>query len=471
MDNPNQIDQEKPEEQKEGAPEEAKNKTLLKTAGLYAIFGADGKESERNKAKIVVKEEEISFLPDNGKPFNLAIREIAEAAESVYAIKMRLTGGTGLEISRLGYQYEDFWRAFWQARNAILINDLLLKEPTDRGRVNGQASRYGADLGGCVVQFYETSFLVLPRTSEPFKIQYGDVNEMKVVDFKIILADDRGETVLSQLGERFDLSVKTINDGMTKISLETQRQIKEMMPALDSLAVRQLADAMRDGRCVARSLVDGLAPGAWDNIEKFLAVAGIREGYDYLKSQAGAGNEAYVGIKRAMMGSLAGDYVWFLMPLETYNAIAMEATSQEGAGKATYFFRLGPRSDFSAGKKYSLPDLEKIVSAVQQCVKRINFRREPIYLSEEKLKEPKYWKYKFILDKIPELEFLRGIFIGRVFHRSSEQWQKDAQELLKFNVSQKDGVAKWKAADDNLEPEETPDQNEQNKQAVNDEIQ
>jgi hypothetical protein len=246
---------------------------------------------------------------------------------------------------------------------------------------------------------------------------------------------------------------------MIKISLETQAQIKEMMPGLDSLAVRQMADLMRDGRCVEKSSIDSLAPGAWGSIEKFLATAGIKEGYDYLRSQAGNDAKAYVGIKRAMMGSLTGDYVWFLMPLEKYNAVAMEATGQGTSGRATYFFRLMERGGFNAEKLIGLAEMEKIVGAVQKCVKRINFRREPIYLSEEKLKEPKYWKYKFVLDKIPELKFLREAFIGRVVHRSGEQWQKDARELLEFNVSQKEDGAKWRAADDNLEPEETPDLN------------
>jgi len=66
----------------------------------------------------------------------------------------------------------------------------------------------------------------------------------------------------------------------------------------------------------------------------------------------------------------------------------------------------------------------------------INFRREPIYLSEEELNEPEHSKYRIAVQKMPSLEVLRDIFIGRVFHKSMEQWKNDAIELLQFNVTE-----------------------------------
>jgi len=73
----------------------------------------------------------------------------------------------------------------------------------------------------------------------------------------------------------------------------------------------------------------------------------------------------------------------------------------------------------------------------------INFRREPIYLPDEKLEEPQYRKYKFAVQRLPGLQTLRHLFIGRVIHASPEQWKQDVMDLLKFNVSTKDDTAKW----------------------------
>ena len=73
----------------------------------------------------------------------------------------------------------------------------------------------------------------------------------------------------------------------------------------------------------------------------------------------------------------------------------------------------------------------------------INFRREPIYLPDEKLDEPEYWRYRFSIQKLPALQTLRQLFIGRVIHSSTEQWQKDVMDLLRFNISTKEDTARW----------------------------
>lgn len=439
------------------ADAEVKNKVLFKTAGDYAILTAAGAEQERGAAKIILKEEEISFLPDNGKALNIDIREIDQAAADDYRVLMNLKSGAAVEISRLGYQFEDFWRHFSAAWNAVLIDIFLMKEAADKGSARARVLRSGKDLGECQIQFYETSFLVLPRESGLFKIFYGDVDEMKAQDFKIALSAEEENIELSQMGQDFDFCAKAVNAGMTAVLLNAQTQIKEMIPGLDSLGVRQLAEVMRDGRCVAKSRVDSLAPGTWEKIEDFLQVAGMKEEYDYLKSLAGGG-EIYAGVKRGAMGSLSGDYAWFLVPLKNNNAIAMEASSEGGSGKATYFFRLVAPLEFEAKKNDLDREVQKTAAAVQKCVRRINFRREPIYLPEEKLQDPKYWKYKFALAQIPELRFLREIFIGRALHRSPEIWRKDVQKLLEFNAAAKDG-AKWRADGDDLESPAVPEQN------------
>ena len=73
----------------------------------------------------------------------------------------------------------------------------------------------------------------------------------------------------------------------------------------------------------------------------------------------------------------------------------------------------------------------------------LNFRREPIYLPEESLAKPNYSKYRFAITTLPYLQSLRQLFIGRVFHSSSEQWEKDVEQLLKFNVTAETDQERW----------------------------
>jgi hypothetical protein len=106
------------------------------------------------------------------------------------------------------------------------------------------------------------------------------------------------------------------------------------------------------------------------------------------------------------------------------------------------------RQDYPKYKK--LDDLHKqvddFITKTNRALVSVNFRREPIYLPDEKLDEPRYQKYQFSIQLIPGLQMLRSHFIGRVIHSSPEQWKTDVMSLLKFNMSAKDDDARWTKA-------------------------
>jgi hypothetical protein len=74
----------------------------------------------------------------------------------------------------------------------------------------------------------------------------------------------------------------------------------------------------------------------------------------------------------------------------------------------------------------------------------VNFRREPIYLSEESLDSYRYVQYRYAIAKIASLRLLRDRFVGRIFHLSFDQWKSDVLSLLAFNANNKDDAVKWK---------------------------
>jgi hypothetical protein len=177
---------------------------------------------------------------------------------------------------------------------------------------------------------------------------------------------------------------------------------------------------------------------------------GIKEEYDFLKAISQK-EKICIGLKRGLLGDLTGEYIWFLVPIysikqgEPGNAVVMEAVNDEGGGRATYLFRIMSRKDYSDQK--NLDDLHKevdrFINTISRCMIDINFRREPIYLPDEKLDEPEYQRYRFSIQKLPALQTLRQLFIGRVIHSSTEQWQKDVMDLLRFNISTKDDTVRW----------------------------
>jgi hypothetical protein len=162
-----------------------------------------------------------------------------------------------------------------------------------------------------------------------------------------------------------------------------------------------------------------------------------------------------IGFKRGLMGDLTGEYVWFLVPIyggmeKGYgNALVMEAAepkSEASGGKATYFLKIVSRQDYLAFRTVEALDAETdmLLKKINRCMLDINFRREPIYLSDERLEEADYVKYKIALQRIPSLQLLRRLYIGRVIHSPPEQWKSDTMELLRFNLATQDDAIRWK---------------------------
>jgi hypothetical protein len=115
------------------------------------------------------------------------------------------------------------------------------------------------------------------------------------------------------------------------------------------------------------------------------------------------------------------------------------------SGKATYFFRIMPRSDHANAREEEMAgELGNFIKTINRCMIDINFRREPIFLSDDELDSPKYAQYRFAVAKIPSLRTLRNLFIGRVIHSSFDQWKNDITNLLEFIINSKHDNEKWK---------------------------
>ena len=92
--------------------------------------------------------------------------------------------------------------------------------------------------------------------------------------------------------------------------------------------------------------------------------------------------------------------------------------------------------------------LDSFIKNINRSMIEINFRREPIYFSDDQLESPEYTQYRFAIAKIPSLKTLRDQFIGRVIHSSKDQWKTDVTSLLAFNTKSIDDSEKWSKGGD-----------------------
>jgi hypothetical protein len=129
---------------------------------------------------------------------------------------------------------------------------------------------------------------------------------------------------------------------------------------------------------------------------------------------------------------------WFFFPLaakagsaEPANIVAWEASSR--GGRATYFFRVVDPAQ--AGQ---LRDPSTAAAALETGVRRLNrvlgllnFRRRPIYLSDDELdRDPKFHRYAIAARRIPEVREVRASFLGRAMHSSFAAWQGQVKTIL-----------------------------------------
>ena len=448
--------------------EEIKTTTIIECPLSYSLSSESGQETAGGEAKARLKEESLSILPKFGEALFLSLRDILEVSESDYKLHLTLTSNEKIALSNLGYHYEDFLRVFARLRNEMFLKDMLMQESLRKSGVAADVVHLDENgkeklKGKCSLRLYDTAIVIIPEKADLVRIPYSDISEIKDVDFTLSITTEFGEKfAFSMLGKQFDPTIKTLSKIINELSLTVQSSLKELLPDANPAIIRQAARFMKEGKAARRGDIESVSPELWVALEKKLETTGIKEEFDFLVSMAQK-EKLCIGIKRGLMGGLTGDYIWFLIPIystnhqEPGNAVAMEAISEEGGGKATYFFRLVSRNTYQNFK--IIDELHRVaddfITKMNRCMLTINFRREPIYLPEEKLAEPGYQKYRFAIQKIPSLQTLRELFVGRVIHSSLEQWKQDVMDLLRFNISAPDDTARWtKAGEDTVDDSE-----------------
>lgn len=315
---------------------------------------------------------------------------------------------------------------------------------------------------------------------ETKRISFGEILSVEDADYRLNISTDYDEKfTFSMLGKQFDPFKRDLSNALDKLLIQTQSFLKELIPDESPIVLRQAAQLFKDGRAVKKSSIDTISKNIWEKLEQKLDKAGTIESYNFLKSLSSK-DKICIGLKRGQMGDLTGQYFWFLIPIystnsrEPGNAVVMEAFTinetvdgtggeevakisntdddsedkdeiEGSAGKATYIFRFIDRAAYNNFKNMNDLDGEydTFIKKINRCMISINFRREPIYLSEIKLRDEKYISYRYAIKKIPNLKELRKLFIGRIIHSSKDTWEKDLKNLLSFNVSTTDNNIGW----------------------------
>ncbi len=444
---------------------DAEPKTVMEFPLKFLL--QEGGEELTGEATARLTAEAFAVMPKFGEALFISLRDVKSLKENDHRLELALSSGEKLTLFHLGYRFDDFTRELRRLRGEMMLKDLLMQEALVRSGLQGSCAYFGREgeeifSGKCEPRLYETALVVVPENEEPFRVPYSYIDQVEEKDYTLHLATESGEKlVFSRMGRDFAAFANSLSAIITELSVKVQKTLTELLPEAGPNVTRRAARLMREGKAAQRDRLEVISPKLWSELERKLETAGISEEYRFLSSMARL-QKICIGLKRGLLGDLTGEYIWFLLPLYSLghnkpgNAVAMEAASGQGGGRATYFFRLTGRSDYAGFKDINELDAvaDNFIAHFNRCMLAVNFRREPIYLPSERLDEPRFQKYKTACRKIPALQELRRLFIGRVFHRSPEQWQHDVLDLLSFNVSVTEDSLPWEKGKVFLEEED-----------------
>jgi hypothetical protein len=292
-----------------------------------------------------------------------------------------------------------------------------------------------------------------------------------------------GRLHLTRLAKRTELFHTKILQAMQALRSESGEALHSLLPFLDADQLQSTASILREGHSASVNKLGAIHPRIPEALAASAVDKNLKPYYGDLQSRTAKGF-LFAGFKlirpedRDLMGAVSEEassgtateaptdeglqagvpdadadkpevLYWFFFPIaaktgsaEPGNVAAWEASSR--SGRATYFSRL--LDPANAGQ---LRDSATAANAVEQAVRRINralamlnFRRRPIYLSDEDLAaNPVFHRYAIAARRIPELRQVRAAFLGRAIHSSFEAWQGQVESIL-ANV----GVV-WKRSD------------------------
>jgi hypothetical protein len=453
----------------------------------FTLFENQSNLKSEGEATAFLDEKYLTLNVTFGDTMMFSYADMLDISAQDYKIDLLLPAEKRLNLRGLGYQYEDFLFQLFRLRNELLLRYLLMEEALIRGGFEGEftwldANGKAAHTGKCEIRLYDTAMVVLPQKGEPIRLPYCYISPVRKEDYKLRIATEFGEEMeFYKLGPEFDPLSKALSEAISKMMLRTQESIRGLLPEADPFIVLKLATHLKDGKAARRRDIEQLSPEFWPRLTRRIQEAGFGQEYETLNSWS-VEDHVRVGIKRGLLGDLTDSYTWMIFPLfsgsernRLSNVVALEgfpisSTQQDGkngsqpfyeeserieqsvgqiqksqSAGATYFFRALDREEYARAKHEDLlTELEKLSNTISRAMIDINFRREPIFLSQEQLENPKYAQYRVAVAKIPALKTLRTLFVGRVVHSTVDQWRTDVKSLLVYSSENIHTSEEWK---------------------------
>jgi len=414
----------------------------------------------------------LTLTPETGAALAFDLGDLDAVSAADYEIRLPLYTGRTLVLRQFGKSYETLAHDLTDAYRNRAVQCMLLEDMGEIARFSGNIELTGGEGGApqsgpAEIRLYKSNLAVLPAAAKSFQWRLADIDDAKFDSsaYEVVLQSGGARLKVTRLAKRTEEFSSKLREAMNALATQTAQNLHAMLPFLDPDQLRSCAALLREGRsaplaqlaAIHKQIPAALAANAVDKdlkpyYDQLVARSATGLGYAGFKWIRTEG-EPTSGATQASDGDADSDadsdapdadtsapetLYWFLFPLATKagsstpaNVVAWEASSR--SGRATYFFRLVDPAQAS-----QLSDLARAATITDASVRRLNrvlamlnFRRRPIYLSDDELAmDPRFHRYAIAARRLPEVREVRASFLGRALHTSPEAWQTQVESIL-----------------------------------------
>ena len=434
--------------------------------GKFQQLTSNGSVTQEGACRVQFDSQTFTLTPDSGVPIVCDLGDLDAVIAADYEIRLPLYNGSVVLLRQFGKAYETLCHDLLETYRQRTLQCLLLEDLKEIARFDGNfelaVAATAPRSGVAEFRLFKSNLAVLPVASQGFQWRLADVDSVSFDPETYQVTLRAGQDVLKagKLAKRTEEFSSSVKDAMSALAAQSAQALHSAFPFLAPDQLQATAALLREGHSASVARLTAIHPKFAARLAANAVDPDLKPYYDDLLART-AKDMLFAGFKLirpdsdegetedASADSSAGSdsgapdmdsggpetLYWFYFPIASKkgiaNLVAWEASSK--GGRATYFFRLVDSAHEAelADPARSPATLEAALRRLDRVLGMLNFRRRPIYLSDDELeRDPKFHRYAIAARRIPELREVRAAFVGRAVHSSLEAWQGQVKAVV-----------------------------------------
>jgi hypothetical protein len=412
--------------------------------GKYQYLDENGGALAQGPCELSFEGETCTVAPASGGPLAFDLGDVDRFSPAEWDLELAFYTGRRLRLTHFGPAFGRVCQELMAAWRDRTVQCLLLEDLEEVKRFEGTVARGDGKPVPSEIRIFKSNIAALPVAGETVQWRLADIDCVKFDEraYSITAQSGADRLVVTKLAKKTDAFLAALQETLAALRAQSAAVLRGVFPFLTPDQLQRLVTAMPEGRSVSLASLTAIHPKLADALLARAVDPSLKPYFDALRARAVPGSlmagfkftresdepepaEAAPEDMEAPESEAQPDdgederpplFFWFFFPLR--NAVAWEAST--GGGRATYVFRPAPQE--SAGQA---------IERLTRGLALVNFRREPVYLSEEALeRNARFRRYAIGCRRLPELRALRASMACRAVHSSLETWTAQLDALL-----------------------------------------